>query len=168
MRQDRSLRFECLEDRSLLSTVHYSAAHHAAATVPVVLSGTLSVNNHATTSAMNGDGSSTVTAPLKGQVGGMGQVRGIWEETTDSFGGFSGPDMIRLHNAKGTVVLTFDNQNSASPHRDANGAFYYEHTQRALGGTGAFAHAAESGTIQLLMRTPKANVNSIVLNSQGG
>ena len=134
----RSLGFECLEARKLLSKTHFAVAHTAPAvvTLPVVLSGTLSVNNHAAISTMNVDGSSTSMTPINGRLETLGAVHGTWYETADEFGNHEGPDELLLHAANGTVVITFNDQNAGQAHRAANGTAYFQHTQRATQGTG--------------------------------
>ena len=84
------------------------------AATPVVLNGTLNVDNNpnATTTTTNDDGSMTTSVPVAGQLGALGQVRGIWNETVDSFGDYEGPDTLILHDAKGAFVVAFNNENA--------------------------------------------------------
>ena len=79
-----SLRFETLEARQLLSMTHVAVAHAArAAAPPFVLNGTLTVDNNpdASSTIRNAEGFMTTSVPVAGQLGTLGQVHGIWEET---------------------------------------------------------------------------------------
>jgi hypothetical protein len=113
---------------------------------------------------MNTDGSSTTTVPVSGPFGALGEVRGTWNESTDPYGDYQGPDVLRLHDSKGSFVLTFNNQNPGPAHPYGHGTVYYEHTQRLYTGTGAYARATESGTIEIVANTAKTTVESLVLN----
>ena len=89
----RSLCFEALEERKLLSRGHIVAhAKHAAVATPLVLNGTLTVDNKATTTSMDDQGDTTTSIPVAGQLGTLGEVRGIWNESADSEGDYLGPD----------------------------------------------------------------------------
>jgi hypothetical protein len=167
MRRDRSLRFECLEARNLLSKTHPAAAHPAqpAVEVPVELNGTLSVDNHAATVSMNADGSSTNLTPVAGRLGALGPVHGTWYESVDAFGNYQGPDELLLHAPSGAVVVTFNDQNTGHAHPDASGSLYFQHAQRATQGTGAYAHIAESGSIELVTNPGKKVIASLALTT---
>ncbi|MGZ3413134.1 MAG: hypothetical protein ACXWNX_04910, partial [Isosphaeraceae bacterium] len=154
MKHVHSLRFETLEARQLLSRAHvHAAVAHAARPVatPVVLNGTLTVDNNpnATTTTTNEDGSITTSVPVAGQLGALGEVHGIWDETVDSFGDYEGPDTPTLHDSKGTFAIAFNNENSPRADVKVRGAVSYEHPQIIYGGTGAYARASESGSIEL-------------------
>ena len=71
MNHVRSLFFESLEGRRLLSNAHVNAAHAKPAVVatPLVLSGTLTVDNKAASTVMNEDGSTTTSIPVSGANG---------------------------------------------------------------------------------------------------
>src|SRR4051794_7338374 len=105
MRQGRALQFEALEPRKLLSRAHHAVAHTVPAVVkvPLALDGTLAVNESAVTTSMNVDGSSTMSAPVSGRLGALGDIHGVWEESVGALGEADGPDTIRLHDSKGTV-----------------------------------------------------------------
>ena len=81
MKHVHSLRFESLEARQLLSRdrhVHAAVAHALRpAATPVVLNGTLTVDNNpnATTTTTNEDGSMTTSVPVAGQLGAWGGPR---------------------------------------------------------------------------------------------
>src|SRR5271166_2434893 len=117
MKRVHSLRFEALEARQLLSRAHVHVAVARAgrpALTPVVLNGALNVDNNpiATTTTQNEDGSMTTSVPVTGQLGALGDVRGIWNETVDSFGDYEGPDTLTLHTSNGALVVAFNNANS--------------------------------------------------------
>lgn len=159
------LRFEALEARKLLSKVHVAVAHTAPASVPLVLDGTLTVDSKAASSSTNPDGSTTTTVPVAGRLGALGEVRGLWYENADAFGDSSGPDTITLRNSKGAFGVAFNDQSSVQAHPIGNGAVSYEHAQRVLGGAGAYAHASESGSIELVTNKAKTQVVSLELNT---
>src|SRR6516165_8290936 len=109
--------FEALEARKLMSRTHAAIAHaQPAAAGPIVLNGTLTVDNKAATTEMNADGSSTTVFPVSGQLGALGTVHGVWDNSVDGYGDYLGPDTLSIHNAKGGVLLTFNNQNSSGGH----------------------------------------------------
>ncbi len=71
MRHVRSLGFEDLEARKLLSTAKahpaaHRTVHSAPVTVPLVLDGTIKVDNGAASSVTNLDGSTTTSTPAAG------------------------------------------------------------------------------------------------------
>jgi len=171
MKHVRSLRFEALEARQLLSRAHvHAAVSHAArpAATPVVLNGTLTVDNNpsATTTTQNEDGSMTTSVPVAGQLGALGQVHGIWNETVDSFGDYEGPDTLTLHDSNGALVVAFNNASSTPADVKVRGAVSYEHPQRIYGGTGAYARASESGSIELTTNAARTEVVSMTLHTQ--
>src|ERR1700727_576359 len=95
----RSLDFDDLEGRTLLRAPRHAVAHPAPAVkakpvVPLVLDGTLTVNNKASSSSINQDGGMTTSIPVSGSLGALGTVRGVWSENTDSFGEYEGPDTL--------------------------------------------------------------------------
>ncbi len=163
MRRDRSLRFEALEARKLLTKVHVAAAPVVATSV--IISGTLTVNMKAATSTVNGDSSTTSSAPVSGRLGAYGKVMGIWHETTDAFGAYEGPDWIQLqsHNPKGSYILEFNNDNPGSPTPIGHNTGMYQHAQHLYDGTGAFAKATESGSIEILENNKSKAVESLIL-----
>jgi hypothetical protein len=169
MRHVYPLRFDTLESRQLLSRAHLPVVHAArVAAAPIVLDGTLSVDNkhNAISSTMNADGSSTTSVAVAGQLGALGPVHGVWYENQDAFGNYQGPDTLRLRDAKGTITLAFNNLNPSTPHAKLRGAVVYEHTQRFYGGTGAYARASESGTIELTTNAARNEVVSLTLHTK--
>jgi hypothetical protein len=170
MKRVHSLRFETLEGRQMLSTVHPAIAHHArAAGISLVLNGTLMVDNNpnAMLQTSNIDGSTTTSIPISGQLGTVGKVRGVWEETADQFGDYEGPDTLILHDAKGSFGVTFNNQNARPMQAKAHGAVTYQHAQTVPGGNGAYARATESGTIELTTNAARSKVVSLTLQTNG-
>jgi hypothetical protein len=171
MKRVRSLRFEALEARQLLSRGHMALAHAAhAALAPaaqVVLDGTLSVNNNprATSTTMNADGSSTTTVLVSGQLGSLGQVRGTWNESVDAYGNYVGPDTLVLHDARGSILVAFNNENSPRAATRVTGGLTYEHAQRVVAGSRAFARATETGTIVVTTSAAKAEVVSLTFHT---
>jgi len=169
MKHVRSLRFETLETRQLLSRAHVAVAHAArAAAVSLVLNGTLSVDNnpHATSMTTNVDGSTTTSVRVSGQLGNVGQVRGVWNETVDQFGDYQGPDTLILRDAKGSFDVAFNDQNSKPTHAKARGAVSYEHAQTVPGGNGAYARATESGSIEVTTNAARTQIVSLTLQTQ--
>ena len=171
MKRVHSLRFEALEARQLLSRAHvHVALAHAArpAATPVVLNGTLTVDNNpnATTTTTNEDGSMTTSVPVAGQLGALGKVHGIWDETVDSFGDYEGPDTLILHASNGAFGVAFNNENSPRAGVKVGSAMRYEHPQIVLGGDGAYAQASESGTIELTTNAARTEIVSMTLHTQ--
>lgn len=175
MRRVHCLGFDALEARELLSRTHHAAtratmAHHAkpaVAAAPMVLDGTLTVNNHAAITNTNLDGGMTTSVPISGQLGAAGQVHGIWNESTDSFGNYMGPDTITLHGSQGSFTVAFSNASPGPAHRTGPHAVYYQHAMRIEGGTGAYAGHTGSGSIDLNMNAAHTAVQSITLNAHG-
>jgi len=167
MSQFRSLCFEALEARRLLSRTHVVPhARPAMMASPLVLDGTLTVENKATTTTMNLDGSTTTSVPVAGQLGTLGEVHGVWTESVDTYGDPTGPDTLQLHDAKGTFLVAFNEQNAGREHRLAGGAVDYAVAQRVYDGTGAYARASESGSIELTTNSARTVVQSMTLNTQ--
>jgi hypothetical protein len=169
MRHVRNLGFDCLEGRRLLSRLHSNLARPPrAAAVPLVLDGTLTVNNRASTSMMNFDGGSSNSVPVSGKLGALGQVRGTWNETVDQYGAPTGLDTLRLRGPQGGVVIAFNDTNPGRPHPVGHGAVYYEHAQTLVAGSRAYARATESGSIDLTTNNARSQVVSITLKSASG
>ena len=168
MNRVHSLDFDSLEGRELLSRAHALVAHaaraHAATGAPLVLNGTLNVNMHAATSLTNLDGGTTISAPVSGTLAGLGQVRGVWYEGTDQFGDYAGPDTITLRGSQGGFTIAFSNASSGPAHRNGH-RVYYQHAQHVVSGSGAYARAAESGSIDLNENPAHTSVASITLGS---
>ena len=118
MRRSRFICFDALEERKLLSGARHVTAHAkpAVGTTPLVLNGTLTVVNTDQTTTEDEDGDVTTSTPVVGQLGILGKVHGIWNESADEFGGYEGPDTIQLRTAKGTFIVAFSEQNTSSVH----------------------------------------------------
>ena len=171
MSQVRSLNFEALETRELLSAAHARVAHHALATVavrPIVLNGTLAVDNRANAEVTNVNmvDTTTTSTPVAGRLGSLGEVRGVWNESQDAFGDPNGLDTLRLHNSKGSLILMFNGQQAAKAHPAGHGAVYYEYAQKLYDATGAYAGTSETGTITLTTDTSRSKLYSISLESR--
>ncbi len=168
MRHDRSLGFDDLEERKLLSKVHHVVVHpaiKAKPVVPLVVDGTLTVNNRATSSSMNQDGGMTTSIPVTGSLGALGAVRGIWSETVDSFGDYEGPDSLQLRNSKGSFILVFNNENADKALRVPHGTVTFEVPQKAYAGSGAYARPSESGSIELTSNAARTGIVSLTLKT---
>jgi hypothetical protein len=168
MRHVHPLGFEDLEVRMLLSTkAHHAVAHTApaAVTVPLVLNGTLTVDQKAASASEDDLGDLTTSIPVAGELAGLGEVRGFWNHSDDSFGDYLGPDTIQLRDSQGTFVIVFNDANPGKAHRTATGAVFNPIPQRVHGGTGAYARASESGTIALSTNAARTVVESITLNA---
>jgi hypothetical protein len=170
MRHVRSLGFEDLEARKLLSTAKahpaaHRALHAAPVTVPLALDGTIKVDNGAASTMTNADGSTTTTTPVAGTLSGLGTVRGYWNESVDSFGDALPPDTLRLQNKQGAFVITFNTTLEGKAHRSGHQAIFNAIPQRIYGGTGAYAHATQTGTIQITMSANLAQVQSMALST---
>lgn len=173
MNRIRNLHVEHLESRELLSGAHAARAHAArahaapaAAAAPLVLDGTLTVNNRAASTDTNLSGGYTTSAPVSGQLGGLGKVRGYWVESSDGFGNYMGPDTITLRGAQGSVTVSFNDGTPGPAHRRGH-TVYYQHAQHARGGSGAYAGATEAGTIDVNMNAAHTTVVSLTLQGQG-
>ena len=136
--------------------------------MPLVLSGTLTVENNpdAISSVMNPDGSTTTTIPVSGQLGSLGKFHGLWSESADAYGDYEGPDTVRIQNAKGAFTVAFNNENTHPSSAIAHGALSYEHAQHVVDGTGAFARASESGSIEVTTNPARTQVATLTLNPQ--
>jgi hypothetical protein len=174
MRRAHSLRFEILESRALLSGAHAARAHAAraharpaAVGAPLVLDGTLTAANHAASTNMDMGGGYTTSVPVSGQLSGLGQVHGVWSESTDAYGHYQGPDTVTLHGSQGSFTIAFSNANPGPAHRTGPHSVYYRHAQRLSSGSGTYARAKESGTIDLNMNAAHTTVESLTLTSKG-
>jgi hypothetical protein len=172
MRRIHSLRFEALESRELLSRAHAAAhaardhAKPAVAGVPLVLDGTLTVDNNAASEEQNPDGSTTMSVPVTGQLGALGKVSGYWYESSDEFGDYEGPDEIVLRSSQGAFTVAFNNGSPGPAHRTGPHSVYYQHALAIEGGSAAYAGDTGSGTIDLNMNAKHTAVQSITLDAQ--
>jgi hypothetical protein len=160
-----SLRFETLEARQLLSTTHVAVVHAARAAAPaLVLDGTLTLDNNpdASSTIRNHEGSMTTSVPVAGQLGTLGQVRGILDETVDAHGDHDAPDELILRDSKGSFVVAF----TQPAHPKARGGVSYERAQVVLGGTGAYARASERGSIEVTTNAAGTQIVSLTLQTR--
>ena len=163
-----SLRFDVLEGRELM-TARVAAAHArpAKVVVPVILNGTLAVNDNASSTNSNPDGTYTTSVPVAGTLGGVGKVRGVWNETVDQFGDVSGLDAIRLYNGQGTIVIGFDNEAPGKPRPAGRGTVFVEDRQNVYAGTAAYAHATETGSIEVVSNAAQTAAKELILHTKG-
>ena len=169
MARSRTLRFDFheLETRTLLSASHVTAHHPkvAVAAAPLVLDGTLAVNNNASTSMMNPDGSTTISTPVSGQLATLGAVHGTWLDETDQYGDDLGSNLLQLRAASGTVSIAFTDLTPGKIHHVTGGAVYTVHPQQLQSGTGAYHGASESGSIEMITNTARTVVQSLTLGT---
>jgi hypothetical protein len=167
MSQARSLCFDALEERKLLSRGHVVAhVRHAPVAVPLVISGTLTVSTKGSTTTMDEQGDTTTSTPVSGQLGALGNFRGIWNESDDTEGDYEGPDTIQLHNAKGSFIIAFNADNPGQQHREAGGILQYDHSQILYSGKGAYARGKESGSIALTTNAARSIVETMTISTQ--
>jgi hypothetical protein len=160
-----TLRFEALEARQLLSMTHVGVAHAPrAATTPFVLNGTLTLDNNpdASSTIRNAEGLMTTSIPVAGQLGTLGQVHGVLEETKGARGNYAAPDELILRDSKGSFVVAF----TQPAHTKARGGISYDRDQLVLGGTGAYANAAERGSIEVTTNAAGTQVVSLTLQAR--
>ncbi len=170
MKHVRSLRFEALEVRQMLSETSLPVADPAPALAsPIVLDGTLKVEYGAHGSALmrNANGSKTRSIRVAGQLGSLGRVHGIWDESVDVYGNYDGPDTLRLMNSKGKIVVSFFNQNSPRGVAKLASSTSYEHAQQVVGSAGAYAGATETGSIVLTTSATGRHVVTLTLHTAG-
>jgi hypothetical protein len=82
MRCIRSLRFDDLEARKLLTTTHVAVP---LALTPLPINGTLAVNLNTASQVENDDGSETTSVSVSGRLGTLGKVTGEWNQSIDEF-----------------------------------------------------------------------------------
>ena len=134
-----------------------------AAAAPLVLNGTLTVDNNpdATSTTMNADGSMTTSVAVAGQLGTLGRVHGIWNETMDAYGDYEGPDelILRAQRDRSPSGSTTRTRNQCARSRRIS----YQHAQVVLGGTGAYAKESESGSIEVTTNAARTQIVSLTL-----
>jgi hypothetical protein len=168
MRYARSLVFDALETRKLMSAGHHAAAHAKARDVPagtMVLSGTLTVNNALALSSDDASGDVQTATPVSGRLAGLGAVRGTWYEDTDEYGDYLPPDNIYLRTSEGTIVIAFNSQEPTKESDARHGAVTYDFAQLARGETGTYTNYTESGTIDLTSNSARNAVKTMELQS---
>ena len=162
MRRDHSFRFDFLEPRKLLTTAHVAAVQPV---VPVTTDGTLTVNVNDSSQVENLDGSWTTTVPVSGELNGLGKVKGSWQTSIDQFGDYDGPDELQLTSKtpKGSFTIAFNNDNPGKPTKVSKNLGFYQHGQHLVSGSGYYARASESGSIELMDNLKEGSVTSLVL-----
>jgi hypothetical protein len=128
------------------------------------LNGILTVDNKASSTSMDISGDTTTSIPVSGQLGALGEVHGTWKQTDDALGDYMGPDTIQLHNSRGTFVVQFSEQRIKAVRHLPGGAVEHVDPQIASQGTGAYAGAKESGTIELTSNAAHTQIESITLS----
>ncbi len=162
-----SLCFETLEARQLLSISHAAEVHgERAPAIPLELNGTLIVDNNpdASSTIRNGEGLMTTSVPVAGQVGTLGQVHGILQQTVGvgDRGYHGAPDELILRDSKGSFVVAF----TQPPHPKAGGSVSYDRAQVVLGGTGAYARASERGSVEVNTNAAGTQIISLTLQTR--
>jgi hypothetical protein len=171
MRKTRSLGFDDLEARKLLTKVHHAALHVApvlASSSPaevLALDGTLVANNKAATILTDGYGDQTTATPVSGVLAGLGMVHGTWDETVDGNGKYLGPDEIQLHTSKGSFIVAFDATTLGQGAPTAQGMVYNGAAVEVVDGTGAYAKASATGFIQENTNAKQTVIESLALNN---
>jgi hypothetical protein len=161
MPKSRSLRFDALEGRQLLTAAHAAAHHVVQPKTALDLTGTLSVQTSKMSEIQNSDGSVTTTLPVSGKLGNLGSLHGTWYETVDAYGDYEGPDTIDLKSPKGELEIAFSNANPGKAIQAGPKAYYYQHNQTLLAGTGAYKRTSESGKIDLNTNGSKNSIVSV-------
>jgi hypothetical protein len=165
MRHARSLGFDNLEARQLLSKIHHAASPPAEVAAPLSLAGTLVANHKLATISTDAYGDQTTITPVAGVLAGVGMVRGSWDESTDMNGNYLGPDSIQLHNNKGTFVIGFDATTVGQAAMTPQGMVYNGAAIELVDGTGAYAEATTSGFLQMNTNARQTVVTSLTLTS---
>jgi hypothetical protein len=135
---------------------------------PLVLNGALTVDNapSATVSTTNPDGSSSSSVYVSGSLGSLGQVEGFWTTSQDQFGDDSGLQTLRLHNAKGTIIIAIDTQNPSPSRPAGHGTVYQEYSQNLFSGTGAYTGTAERGSIETISNRAQTVVTTLLVHTR--
>ena len=115
----------------------------------------------------NADGTTTVSVPVSGLLGPLGEVRGVWNETVDTFGDITGIDVLRLRNPKGTLIVAFDNETPGKPQSAGKGTVFVEDAQRLYASTGAYAGSTETGSVEIISNAAQTVVKGLTLHTRG-
>jgi hypothetical protein len=167
MKDVRSLGFDTLEARKLLTKLHHGDVNHPAAevTTPIALDGILNLDENAATGSGNSSGGTTMSTPVAGELAGLGKFHGTWKTSEDSTGGYIGPDTLRITNGKGSLLIEFNQITPAPAYPTPTGGYYYQDPERLAKGTGVFAGNSEHGTIKLYTTASRAVVVALGLSS---
>jgi hypothetical protein len=163
MRHVHSPAFDALESRKLLTKAHPAVV---APPVSLVLGGTLAVDNKASYQTVDTVGDTTTTRPVAGVLGSLGKVRGVWNQSVDSFGDALEPDTLQLNDPHGTFVIAFNPTDPGKVRRIGHGTITYEVAQHVRSGTRAYARASETGTIELISNTAQTAVAKLTLSTR--
>ena len=87
------------------------------------------------------------STPVAGQLGALGKVHGVWNESADEYGDYMGPDTLRAPHCQGSFHCRIQRARRYAVHHLAGGARQEVEPQLASDGTGAYARTKESGTI---------------------
>jgi hypothetical protein len=173
MRHVRSLGFDDLETRKLLSkvdhptaeAVHKPAPVPAAVAMPLDLDGTLVVDMKDSSQSTDDEGDQTTMVPVTGYLGTMGKVHGVWSESVDEFGDYLGPDTIEFANAKGTYTIAFNTANLGNARKIGKESVFPTLAQQLDGATGIYAKATETGSIQVILNPSKGVAETMTIVS---
>jgi hypothetical protein len=168
MKHVRSLGFEALETRQLLSALSQGEAPSSPGPASLIsLDGTLKVSycTHGSPLRTNPDGSKARSLQVIGELGSMGRVHGVWKESVDMFGNYDGPDTLHLSSPRGSIDIAFFNQNSPRGVARLGTSVTYLHSQEVYSGAGAYAGASETGTIQVTTSPYRPRVVSLTLQT---
>jgi hypothetical protein len=142
----RSLRFESLESKQLLSTVPATTPLPAAAVSPLPLDGTMTAGAFSNTRVTGA--SSVARIALAGNAGAMGNVVGLLNEGINTTLQVAARAKLTITNADGSVTLTLTHfvvmRNLTKPWNMGFLANY-----KITSGTGAFLHAQGTGTFDI-------------------
>jgi hypothetical protein len=159
MRHVRSLGFDDLEARKLLTKVHHAtltadavpSASTAEISAPITFQGTLNIANKSSSIITDDLGDQMTVVPVSGDIDGIGAVKGTWDESADAAEQYLGPDSIQLHNSKGSFVLGFNATELGQSEQSAQGTVVYPGANLQVNnGTGAYANLKGSGFVQEL------------------
>ena len=107
------------------------------------------------------------STPVAGQLGALGEVHGIWNETSDEYGDYMGPDTFAAPYRQGIFRCSIQRaeHRRRSPYRGGRRSSLSTRSSPA-DGTGAYARTKESGTIELTTNSARTIVDSMTLTSQ--
>jgi hypothetical protein len=179
MRHVRSLGFDDLESRKLMTKVHPAAAHidpfppasstpptaaEVAAPQTLTLQGTLTANTKAARIITDDFGDQTTATPVSGVLAGIGLVHGTWDESADEAQQYLGPDSIQLHNSKGSFVIGFDATSLGQSVQTSQGTVYPGAGLQLDNGTGIYANATASGYVQEVTNARQTVIEGLTLS----
>jgi hypothetical protein len=173
MRHARSLGFDALEARKLLTKVHHPAlsanavpaSSTAEISAPITFQGTLNIANKSSSIVTDDLGNQTTVVPVSGYIDGIGAVKGTWDESADSAEQYLGPDSIQLHNSKGSFVLGFYATQLGQSEQNPQGTILYPGANVQVDdGTGAYANIKGSGFVQEMTNAKETVIEGLSLS----